>query len=314
MADNQQKFNPESISATLEQLLNTTTRNLSVDLLDWMKEIFESRMTDFFLGNKQKITVALIVDSSSVIRALNYHAKGKVSVLSKLAENPIFPLWAPTEIENEIMDYIKNKAKKSLSKSKLKSGWKQLKKAIEIKEIQNSESIRQARQIMARDQNDVPFVSLIIDTNASAIVSEDHDFDCIKRRFTIEQLGDVVGLYHRGLFSFVIMSELVPQVMKFVRELIMIIIKIFSEFLAMIVKVIKYAVSGSISEILKICSRIPSWMSYALIILAILVILSDSARNKILNKAKSMYAKAELFVKKNVFGVNSITGKTLDVR
>ena len=298
MTDNQQKFNPESISATLEQLINTATKNLPVELLDWMKEMFESHVTNSFLGSKQEITVALVVDSSSVIRTLNYHANGKMSLLSKLAQNPIFPLWAPTEIEDEITDYIENKAKKSLDKNKLKSGWKQLKKTIEIKEIQSSESIQQARQAMTRDQNDVPFVSLIIDTNASAIVSEDRDFDHITRRFTIEKLGDVVGVYHRGLLSFIITSELVPQVVKFAGELIAMIVKIFCEFLVMIAKVIKSVISGSISEILKICSRIPPLVLCTLLVIGILVMFSDSARKKISNKAKSMYTKAELSVKK----------------
>ena len=311
MTDNEQKFDPESISATLEQLINTATKNLPVELLDWMKEMFESRVTNFFLGNKQEITVALVVDSSSVIRTLNHHANGKTSLLSKLTQNPIFPLWAPIEIENEIMDYIENKAKKSLNKNKLKSEWKQLKKAIEIKEIQNSESIRQARQIMARDQNDVPFVSLIIDTNASAIVSEDHDFDPITRRFTIEQLGDVVGVYHRGLLSFIITSELMPQVVKFAGGLITTIVKIFCEFLVVIAKVIKSVISGSISEILKVCSRIPSWMLYTLLALGILVVLFDSVRKKISNKVKSTYAKIELLVEKKVLVLTTLLEKLL---
>ena len=266
-------------------------------------------MANFFLGDKQEITVGLVVDSSSVIRALNYHAKGKTSILSKLVQNPIFPLWSPTELESEIMDYIENKAKKALSKNKLRSGWELLKKAIEIREIKNSESIHQARQIMARDQNDVPFVSLIIDTSASAIVSEDHDFDHIKRRFTIEQLGDVVGVYHRGLFSFVIMSELVPQVMEFAGGLITIIVKTFCEFLVMIAKVMKCIVSRSIDEILKIGSRIPLWVLLALFVLVILIISSDSTRKKILNEVKFMYAKAKLLVKKIVSALTALLEK-----
>ena len=311
MTTNQQKSNPESISATLEKLINTTTKGFPVELLDWMKKIFESKMANFFLGDKQEITVALVVDSSSVIRALNYHAKGKTSILTKLAQNPIFPLWSPIELESEIMDYIENKAKKSFNKNKLRSGWELLKKAIEVREIKNSESIRQARQIMTRDQNDVPFVSLIIDTNSSAIVSEDHDFDHIKRRFTIEQLGDVVGVYHRGLFSFVMMSELVPQVVEFAGGLITIIVKIFCEFLVMLTKAVKCIVSGSIDEILKIGSRIPSWVLLALLILAILVISYDSTRKKILNEAKSMYAKAKSLVKKIVLTLTALLKKLL---
>ena len=209
------------------------------------------------------------------------------------------------------MDYIENKAKKSFNKNKLRSGWELLKKVIEVREIKNSESIRQAKQIMTRDQNDVPFVSLIIDTNASAIVSEDPDFDHIKRRFTIEQLGDVVGVYHRGLFSFVMMSELVPQVVEFAGGLITMIVKIFCEFLVMLTKAVKCVVSGSIDEILKIGSRVPSWVLLALLILAILVISHDGTRKKFLNEAKSMYAKAKSLVKKIVLTLTALLKKLL---
>ena len=311
MANNQQKFDPELTSATLEQLINKTTKNLPVEMLDWMKKIFESNMSNFFLGNKQEITVTLVVDSSSVIRALNYYAKDKTSIFFKLAQNPIFPLWSPPELENEVIDYIENKAKKSFSKNKLRSGWEQLKKIIEIKEIQNSESIQLAKQIMTRDQNDVSFVSLIIDTNASAIVSEDHDFDAIKHRFKIEQLGDVVGVYHRGLLSFTIMSELAPPVVKFAGGLIIIIINTFYEFLARMTKVIKGIVSGSIDGILKACSHIPSWVILVLAILGMTVIFLDSVNKKILNEVKSMYAKAKSSIKKIVLKLITLLEKLL---
>ena len=54
MTTNQQKSNPESISATLEKLINTTTKGLPVELLDWMKKIFESKMANFFPGRQAR--------------------------------------------------------------------------------------------------------------------------------------------------------------------------------------------------------------------------------------------------------------------
>ena len=209
------------------------------------------------------------------------------------------------------MDYIEYKAKKSFNKNKLRSGWSLLKKAIEIREIKNSKSICLAKEKMDRDPNDVPFVSLFIDTNASAIVSEDHDFDPVTRRFTIEQLGDVVGIYHRGLFSFTMMSELVPQVVEFAIGLITTIVKIFCDFLVMLVKAVKCVVSGSISEILKIGSRIPLWVFIALFAIAILVIVYDGTRKKILNAIKSMYVKAKSLVKKIVLMLSVLLKKLL---
>ena len=62
MSTNQQKFNPESISNTLEQLINTTTKSIPAERLDLMKKIFESKMANFFSGDRQEITVALVVD------------------------------------------------------------------------------------------------------------------------------------------------------------------------------------------------------------------------------------------------------------
>ena len=48
-----------------------------------------------------------------------------------------------------------------------------------------------------------------------------------------------------------------------------------------------------------------------LLALGILVVLFDSVRKKISNKAKSMYAKAELSVKKNILALTTLLEKLL---
>ena len=107
------------------------------------------------------------------------------------------------------------------------------------------------------------------------------------------------------------MSELVPQVVEFAGGLITMIVKIFCEFLVMLTKAVKCVVSGSIDEILKIGSRVPSWVLLALLILAILVISHDGTRKKFLNEAKSMYAKAKSLVKKIVLTLTALLKKLL---
>lgn len=119
--NNSKKFEPEAFSIAVEDFLIQATKGLSIELLDWMKQKFESNMHHLIGENLGDVTVGVVVDSSSVIRALNYYSKGKTSLLFKLVKNPIFPMYAPPKLEEEVLDYINNKSK-NYNKKKLLDG------------------------------------------------------------------------------------------------------------------------------------------------------------------------------------------------
>lgn len=155
---------------------------------------------------------------------------------------------------------------------------------------------------MTRDPNDVSFVSLIIDTGATVILSEDKDYEDSVKQFNIEKLGKVVGVYHKGLFSFFIMTDLIPPVIELAGKLVLSITKILFEFLGIIGSIVKAIVSGSISAITNIFSRMPSWIAGILLaasVLAIIIIIfHDNTRKKVSSKLKPIWNKAKPAIEK----------------
>jgi len=296
---NSRKIDSESFTITIEHALNEATKGLSVELLNWMKQKFESNMQYLINENLGDITVGIVTDSSSVIRALNYYAKGKTSRLFKLAKNPIFPLYAPPKLEEEVLDYINNKAKKKYSKKKLQEGWEKLRTVITIKEIQNDESTELAKKIMTRDPNDVSFVSMVIDTGAMAVLSEDNDFVPSIQRFTTEKFGDIIGIYHKGLFSFFIMTDFVPLIIELAGKLVLGVISILFEFLGIVVNLSKSIISGSFNALSHVISRIPSWVLVLIGVAALLVIiLHDGTRKKVSTGLKSLWNTVKPIIEK----------------
>ncbi len=294
---NSKNFDPESISKVFEEFLNKTTKGLDSEILEWIKQKFESNMPHIIEKSFGDITMEIVVDSSSVINQLNHFATGKSSLLFHLNENPIFPLCAPPLLEKEVLDYIENKAKKKYSKEKLLEGWSVLKTRITIKEIQNDEAVAAATKIMKRDPNDVPFVSLVIDTGASAILSQDNDFTDSVRRFTVSTLGEMVGVYHRGLFSFFIMSDVVPLVIELAGKLVVGIIKILFEFVVIIATLVKAFIKGSVNTLSNIVSKMPNWAIAVLVIVTIailsLVAMNEKTRKKMILGLKSIWNKTK---------------------
>lgn len=310
---NSKSFNPETISNTIEEILNKSSKEMDPEVLVWIKQKFESNMQYFIGENLGNISMSIVVDSSSVITQLNNFAIGKPALLFHLVKNPIFPLSAPTLIEKEVLEYIDNKAKKKYDKKKLLEGWNILKSGITIKDIQNNEAIASATKIMKRDPNDVPFVSLIIDTGASAILSQDNDFTDSVRRFTVKSLGDMVGVYHRGLFSFFIMSDVIPPVLEVAGKIIVEIVKILFEFILLIATFVKAIIKGVIDSLSNIASRLPDWATGVLItisaILMLVIALDEKKRDKVISAIKTLWGKTKPTIDK----ITSWLAKCIDL-
>jgi len=295
-------LNPETLGIVIEDILNNTTKELDSELLGWLKQKFETNMQYLIGENLGSITIEIVIDSSSVISTLNYFAKGKSGLLFHLTKNPIFPLCGPPLLEKEIIDYIENKAKKKYDKKKLMKGWALLKSSITIKQPQNIDAINTATKIMKRDPKDIPFVSLVIDTGASAILAEDNDFADSVRRFTISTLGEMVGVYHRGLFSFFIMTDFVPPVLELAGKIVTGIVKILFEFIVLIATFAKAIIKGAVNTLSNIASKLPNWATGVLIsitlIMTLIMAFDEKMRKKVILGLKSLWSKTKPTINK----------------
>ena len=155
---------------------------------------------------------------------------------------------------------------------------------------------------MKRDPNDIPFVSLLIDTGASAILSQDNDFVDSVRCFTVSTLGEMVGVYHRGLFSFSIMSDIVPTVIQLAGQFVMEIVKILCEFVVLIAIFVKAIFKGIVNSLSNIISKFPDGLVRTLaMVLAMvipLILVDEKIRKKIISAFKPFWNKIKSIINK----------------
>lgn len=312
----------DTISEKVTSFLDEATKNLSPELLGWLKQQFDSGISNFLGGNLRKLKVGLVLDANIAIQAITYHAKGKKSILFHLEKNPIFPIYAPPEIEDEIIKYIENdaKTKKGYNKKKLEEGWNRLKKILTIKNVTNKKIRDMALKMMSEhDPLDAPFVSLYIDTGSVAILTEDHHYDELAiEKFNIEKLQDVVATFHRGVYSFFIFNDAIPLILKLMAELIAAIVKISFQFLMLVYNIGKGILTGAIDQIIDLFSRIPSsiqkGLGIALLIAgvfgAVLLIFNENLRKKFSTLIHSAWNKIKSFIEKILKWISGVV-KTL---
>jgi phage-related protein len=138
-----------------------------------------------------------------------------------------------------------------------------------------------------RDPKDVPFVAMYVDLGASAIVTDDRDFEHPSLiKIQIEGLGNLVAKYNRGLFSFVIASELTPAALQILSQLVLSLIKTLFQGLKFIYEVVSAIINNATDELGRIISTIPSVIKDSLIglgiVLVIIVLLDEKIRNNTL--------------------------------
>ena len=313
-----ENIDTNNFSQKIHSFLDDATKKLSPDLIEFLRRRFQTSIIDWMIDEDVGLQVKLVIDSNTVIRSLKYSAKtGKDSLLSKLQSNPLFPIYSPQNLETEVLNYIENKEKNKEYKLKMKKTWELMKQHIIFQEEIDLESWNKANEIVGkRDQDDVPFVGVYFDLNADGVITEDKHYEHPEiTRFNIESLGEIVGTYHRGIFSFFILNDFSPLLFDLIIQLSLSILKLLSEIFFLFLNLIKSIASGTISKILDLLSKAPSWclpvLAIILITAGIAIALHDDARNKIKHFAQNIKEKVKPYVDKLIYLINTIFGKLI---
>lgn len=282
-------------SDKVESFIDLASKSLTPDLLAWLKEQCQDQIVNWFGDKIREIQVSLVVDSNIVIKSLIYYSNGNQSILFKLANNPVISLHAPSKLEEEVVDYIENKRKKKTNKKKLEEGWLILKNHIKLRDIKNKTYEEFATAIIGtKDIDDVPFVGIYLEMGAAGILTDDKHFQhpTIKR-FSIPELGDIVGTYHRGMFSFFVVYDMLPPILGLLKDIITAIVTALMNFIRIIVSVLGAIFSGALEKLANLISRMPPWLSGVLlgagVITLLLVLLDKKIRNKVSQKLKNVW-------------------------
>src|SRR6185312_7007985 len=211
-------------------------------------------------------------------------------------------IYIPKIAEVEVLKYIEKKTKKKQNTEKLRELWQTLKHNLKIQEAQDPQAEEIAKEIIGkRDPSDIPFVSLYVDIGATAIVTNDNDYDTPSvKKFSVGDLNNIVAVFHRGIFSFFVMNDVLPLVIEGISKIIIAIVKSLYQFLVLIFNICVSTLTGAISKLSNFLSKIPSNAQIAIVLsctlLALFLAFHKGARDKISGFIKSMWDKIKSFV------------------
>src|SRR5574341_993476 len=291
------KTNP--IPQQVEELLNRLTKELPVETLEWIKKRFETYIPHLLGEGLGKIEIGLVVDTSTIVRALLHYAKGRTSILFKLSENPFFALHVPKEVEEEVMRQLDKKAKKGVDRKKMLEGWEKIKHILKIDDVKSEQAKKTAKQMIGkRDPTDIPFVAMYIEMKAAAVLTDDSDYEHPSiRKWNIEKLGDVVGTYYRGIYSFVVVHDFVPIAVDILSKIVLAIVNRLFQGLSLILEIGENIVAGAVENIMRLISKIPRWLAIVLIgvvaSVAVWLAVDAKSRKKVSGTINYIWAKAK---------------------
>lgn len=273
--------------------MDEASKSLTPEMLSWIQQRCSEQMVSWFSGKIKEITVNFVIDSNIVIQSLLYYAKeDRQSILLKLAGNPMFSLYAPSRLEDEVDDYIENKRKKRVDKIRLQKAWSLLKKQIIVHDVKCMSFEKSAAKIIgSKDRDDVQFVGVYLEMGAAGILTEDSHFDHPDiQKFSLSDLGDIVGTYHRGMLSFLVVGEVLPRALELTIDVLIAIAKILFDLVKIVFSFAKSLVTGTVSGLAKLLSRAPPELVAALGIAGLVyLILNSVARDKILEKFENAW-------------------------
>lgn len=168
----------------------------------------------------------LTVDSNIVIAETFACLKHGSSFLMRLLQSPFIKLYGPPELEEEVEEKIREKLPRGLNIGDAKRVARQLLARVEVvpSDLLDCNAIKEARSLIGGvDPEDVPFLALTFAIPAHGVATRDLAHFGQVPGLKIWRVGEaarVVALFRRGTFTFVILAEGLPAILRALYDLI----------------------------------------------------------------------------------------------
>jgi len=279
-----ESLNFQEIDRSLENILG----DMPPEFISGLKSNFERNIRSF-VGGSVKLELRLVVDSNSVISNLLGFAKTGESVLHKLIHEPFLRLYAPSTLQKEVEENLGQIcAEKKLDENRLITTLRRdiLPKITILDPTQFSALLSSYLVVGMRDLTDVPFVALHFQLGTHGIITRDKDITEQPRVKTwqLRRVGNVIMVFKKGVFSFLVYSKLLPNVLLSVFKIATAVLRAALEVLIKIVRFFVNLAEGTVKAI----SKMPDWAQLLLIIAAVVIIFEEKARNALMNFLKEV--------------------------
>lgn len=136
----------DDFSEKIRHFLDECTKGFSPDLIEYLKTGFQTSAINGLVNKEMDLQIRIVVDTNVVIKSLRHYAKtGESSLLLKLESNPLFPLYSPTDLEDEVSDYIENKEKDPKNRPKMREMWSLIRTNITVQEKNSNRIMEQGK-------------------------------------------------------------------------------------------------------------------------------------------------------------------------
>jgi predicted nucleic acid-binding protein len=286
----------EKLVNDVDSHLDGLTRSLSPEMLAWLKENTEKHIGVLGGGKIEDLRISLVIDTNFALAAIRHYEKGKMPMLIKMAKNPLFPIYAPPELAIEVEEKLMVFAEEGLNLEKMQEAWKQIRAVIKFSSRGTKVAKKKAAELIgSKDKDDVPFVQVYIDCGAAAILTEDEHYDNEEiKTFTVKDLQKIVAMSHRGVFSFFILHDMTPMLLKLLWQAVLGIARAIFDLVALLAKLAAGVITGGIKMIADILSRLPDKVGVILLTAVlgagIAALAIEKSRKKIISFAQDAWS------------------------
>ena len=287
-------MNQVSILELFDECVTEISKKNSFELIESVKEQIESQSSPLVRGNFESFTIGIVIDANAAISAIERYVKNKSSILFHLGNNPIFSLYAPNVLKDEIIKYIKSDKVQKKSIKKWLEGLQAIEKIIKFKNNNNIKIKKQAIDIIGKkDPKDVPYVELYISVNAQAIFTSDKHFEHRNIQiFKISDLENVACIFQKGVLSHHIMDKSMQVMLDFLKNIIPAFFRKILHAIKHIFTTIKSKLSNVFLHIIEFIENLPNWQKFliigTIILLASIAIFFKPIRKKIIHTLGTM--------------------------
>ncbi len=224
----------DEVTRKIDIAIEEHVRYLRTDHKRKLKKNFENF---FFSFLDSELELNLVIDANIIIDAGLQTFKGIRPFIYELADSPHLKLFAPPWLDEELKRRIPEICrKKSLDEKQFFDSIKQLREKITILSPDHNAIIKARELIGDRDPKDIPYIALWISRKAHGTVTVDSDFEN-KKEITVFKLtgvAKVLTVFENGSFSFSILTNEVPILLRILYEIVLISLRYIWEIVTMI--------------------------------------------------------------------------------
>ena len=308
----------EQLSKLVDEIITETSKKNSADLFQNFMDHVKSHSSSWIKDNFGSIRIDIVIDANAVISTINRYVKNESSILFHLDSNPIFSLYAPTELKSEILKYIESDKIQRKLKKKWFKGLRVLESIIQFKNSKDIKIKKRAVDIIGKkDPKDVPYVELYLDIKATMILTSDKHFEHKDiHKYNIVDLIETTGIIQKGILSHHIVNKSIPAGMSFLKTIILALFKKIYGVIKQVFKTTKSKMANICLRIIEFIEKRSNFQKFLIagtvVLLIFTVIFFKTIRNKIIQMLGSLTNSTTLYINKIFTFLKKFTRALLD--